>query len=1560
MAINQNIKTAAVQAGLTPKENDQIDGLAKLIDSHQKLMAMPKEQAQIAAASQTPEQQKAHAAMFGGANPLGDAFHYLTSAAKTIIAAPFKALNEVSDFTTRLYRTGAIALDQGVDLATAFKTANDKGDKVFSPGRIAAAEAKYGKDVMSVAVKIAGGTQLSDIIASGTDEEKAIASTAAQLQQSGQTDHLLQDALDAAQAAKYSPGRQLANLLLPESMEGSGFLYKGISGIADAGYRIFADPTLQLGKAKKAYDAGNWMLYNLMGKEQYSYGRSLIGTVNNDVRVDRVFSDPKVPAFFDAYGTELDNLAKARKAKDLTAMADAATNLKRLAPEFGPSAVDEFINAGVKDAATASNYLKNVSDTSFIFRGQAARKTPLVPVLDASRKARVNLLTTADKVFNIDKVGRALVNNMYGLGATVEDVVTGLTTRSEEIGKAEKSLTSFKRDGAFRFTNQQISARIDRFAQKFATTPYFKNDFFDVNEPNAADKVYQLARLGNSRYHSKIIKEAFAAGDEGQKKQIFDGLFGTVAEIRGWNKSDNGLKILTETAGRKEQYAPTLFRDIKNADGTITKEPYSPSDFDGEQLAVLDWQLSSGMRVPNIMQLDSLVAKDALTARIFGPNYKRWADKATSYWVFGTLAGPRFVIRNAAEDLLVHALVGESQLGVVSGRSFIRRLASAEPGSKTNFINRLVNKAEQKAAQSQVAKAITENNQGIVQNVMLKGIIKDLFAGRIDEASAARLMDHFEFANKDAFFDSVAEGAKNAQRGASQYMSVTQDISKFGSSMGAIKIDEELYKKANGTSFGNLNPVASQENRVSWMFTITANANSELGKIAIKNLDPRVTREAAIDTIRQYLDKLPEKDLKRFSLYSKGETTQTHAAAIYDSVRPYFSKRNGDLNTELLNKVRKLDEKGNVIVDAKDLSIHDIPGINNIDMAPEFISGPTLVPVSGDNFASGLMQWGWDTMGEANARLSRHPLAVETLNQTLKTMDESGFRKNYIAKATEGITDPEKLAIAEKNAKKRLAAMAEDLSINKVLAYVDNPEVRTQLAMNLRNFARFYRATEDFYRRVVRTVRYNPEALSRASLTYEGIAHSGWVQTDENGDQYFFYPGLSPVYKVMAKLGPIFGLKDTFKTGMPVQFGAKLKMITPSMNPDSLFPTFSGPLAALPIQMVGNIIPQVKSLEQYLTGNQGADQPLINAVLPAHVNRLLQTLNTNERNSQSASAMRKAATYLEASGQGLKPKIDEFGNEIPPTPAEIAAYQDKLQASTMTVMALRFITGFFAPASPSVNLKSDMAKWVRDNGEVSYKATFNKLIEKNNGDIDKTVGDWIKYFPDQMPYTVSESESTVVANVRAVDSANQWVKDNQGVLDKYREAGAFLIPQAGSFDFNTYKLLFKTGLKSNKSVSDFVRQVSVAKDREIYYQKKDEYDQMLLGATGADAKRAIRDEWQTWSDQFKGVRPLLQEELGKGSATAIQRTTALADLRRMLDDKSVTTEPKTQNVLREMLSQYDSYVAARDYAATPGAGVDQNYKDMLRTSAQESLRSLAEGNPNAMAAFNSLFAPLFR
>jgi hypothetical protein len=536
--------------------------------------------------------------------------------------------------------------------------------------------------------------------------------------------------------------------------------------------------------------------------------------------------------------------------------------------------------------------------------------------------------------------------------------------------------------------------------------------------------------------------------------------------------------------------------------------------------------------------------------------------------------------------------------------------------------------------------------------------------------------------------------------------------------------------------------------------------------------------------------------------------------------------------------------------------------------------------------------------------------------------------------------------------------MAQDMSVARVLAYVDNPAVRSQLAMSSRNFARFYRATEDFYRRVYRTVKYNPEAIQRAALTYEGVAHSGFVQTDDNGDEYFFYPGLTPVYKVMNKVATIFGAPEAFKAPMPIEFGGKLKMITPSMNPDSLFPTFAGPLAALPLKLVFKAVPQLDSIERALLGEYGEDQPLINAVFPGHVNRLLAYLDRDERSSQYASAFRKAATYLESAGYGLEIKTDPVtGEQIPPSPGEIDEYQKRIQTSTLTVLSLRFLFGFAAPASPQLTLKSEMSKWVRDNERTSYKTVFNQLLQQYNGDIDKTTKEWIRLFPDQMPYTVSESDRTTVALVRSVNDASKWMEENKSLVEKYPQGAPFLIPQVGDFDFDAYRMLFNTGLKTNKNISDFLREVQTAKDVQYYYAQKDNFEAQLAATYGDDNKRMLRQQWQLWSDQYKGVRPLLTEELGAGANRQIERLNAYKDLKTMLTDPNISTQPKTRALLTQMSREYDAYINARDsirgYSET-----EDNYRALLKGNIRTRLKELASQNANAQMAYDVLFARL--
>ena len=1550
-----NLKVAATQAGLNSKENQQVDSLIKLLDTHQNLSNMPATQAQQAYAKLPADQQQSLKQTFGTElpdpnkrSPLSTAWHYTGGAV-------FGALNEISDFMTRAYRTGQIIRSEkefqgkGTQgLVDAWNKANDKGDQVFNPTRIDNAKAKYGDLRTNVAMKVAAGQPLADILATGTDEEKVFAAKAAKGQ-----DNLFQDTLDAVQAAKYSPGREVANALLPGGLEGSGILYKGISGFVDASYRVFADPTLALGKAKKAYDAANYAMFKIVGDAN---------------KVDSVFAKPAVTNFFNAYGKELDKLAVARKDRDLTAAVEASTNLKRLAPEFGPAAVDEFIKAGVKDAATAKNYLANHADVQKILIGQPGRVTPLIPKMDAGRRARVAVYTTADKVINIDKVGQKIVSALYGIAPQYEDITTGLNAATDAIAQLEKPVGKLRnaKDGVVRFSVNQIQGRIDRFARKFTTVPYFKEGFFDVNSYDAPDKIYQIARLGNSRYHSKIIKEAFTAGDEGQRKQIFTGLWNTVAEIRGVSKSAEGKSFMDEFAGRglDKMYAADIVRDGENVG--------NPASFDGQQMALFPYQLSSGIAVPSIQDLDRLSVRAGLLNRILGLSHKKWADWLTSLWTIGTLAGPRFAVRNATEDLMMHLAIGDSAWGIAKGRALSTRLRIARglsanettkqtlkktasldvEAGELGVINKFIRKDESERYAEELAKAKSPEE---VRQVFAQAVLENNLAVKLDPQGAAYIADLAKYGDLDTTLNAVAEGGKNALRGGDRYLSVTQDVSKYGK-MGELEINGVRYKQSTGDrAFTQFNPVANQQSRVSWLVQLGITTNDELAKIAVRNLD---NRELAIKEMREYLAGLSPKLRNRFQLYSAGGNEAVHAERAYEAVKNLFSKRNGEINMDLLGKVRYLDEKGNIVVSSKNLTIDDLPGVGNASLVPEYISGPTLVPVADSgNFAASLADKTWDAMGEANARFSREPIVLNEIIRIRKEMAESGFEARFTEQFTKGLFN-EELKAAEEYAKKQIVELSEQLAMNRVLAYVDNPAIRSQLAMTVRNFARFYRATEDFYKRASRMVRYNPESLVRASLTYEGIAHSGFVQQDDNGDSYFFYPGLTPVYQTMQGIANGFNFPEAFKIPMPVEFGGKLNMLTPSLNPDSMFPTFAGPLAAVPMKFVFGLVPQLDSLESVFLGTYAQDQPMVNAIFPAHVTRLLAALNRDERNSQYASAFRKAATYLEATGHGIKPRWDEATQTwIAPSESELNAYKNKISAATTTVLLLRFVTGFFAPASPQVTLKSEMEQWVRDNKSVSFKQSFNQLISKYN-DIDKATKEWLRLFPEEMPYTVSESDDNVVSVIRAVDSTVSWIKDNNATLTKYPQGAPFLMPKVGDFNFDAYRLLFKSGIKYSKTIDNFLQDVSTARDKQFYYTQKDAYEAELATTYDDFSKQNLKQQWEDWSKQFKAVRPTLQKELSGGAQTAIARRAAYQDLQNMLADTSVRKiAPDTFDVLKKMSDIYDSYVYNSDIAVGSGASATA-YKDMLKQNTKTALQQLALTNANAQDAYNVMFSGL--
>jgi hypothetical protein len=1554
--VPDNLKAAAAAAGLSAQEKKEMEALSQTLAVHRELSNLPQKTAEQAYASKTPQQQEALKRVAGTENPaakpqrgfFGSAWHYTGGAL-------LQGLTEVSDFTTRAYRTGAISILESKNLADAWTRANDKGDKVFNPGRIEKAVSKFGQDRINVAMRVAAGEKLSAIASSGTDTERAVAALAAQ-----NKDDLFQDALDATQAAKYSPGRQVANLITPESVEGSGFFYRSVSGAFDAAYRVLADPLLIAGKVKRAVDISRYSLDVVIGGG----------------KVDDVFAKPQVQNFWNQYGAELATYKKAVEEGATKSAVDAKNRLRVLAPEFGDPVIKSFIDIEmpITNAATAKAFFKNADQVTEMMKGQIGRKRVMIPRMDVLRQARVNTVTTANRIFDMDRIGPRFVDDLYFAGAATDDgIAKAIIDGKETIVTNVKAQANARKTA--RFSMAQVQYRIDRFKAKGSLVPFFEDSLFDVTSADGAEKVYRYARLVLPQSDSKLIAQAFDNAEVGRKKEIFYGLQSTIADIRGLNVTKEG-KVISDPLrmGPNKVFASTV-------DG------YNPAALpDGEQVGLILSDLSDYVTTLSVRDIDRAAARSGIIQRVFGLAHSNWVEKMTTGWSFLTLAGPRYAIRNATEDLMVHLAIGESPFGLVKARALSTRLRTARQmekgltdfdkiaanplGGVMRFVNRKESKrygAEIEAANGDI-KLIREITARALNEGKLSRFYEKTGLGRFTDADRLALADQIKYGDLDNALMDVVEGGKNAFTGLDSYTRTVNFTRKNKVRTAELSYDLEKGRVALGRGKGGykqMAPLADEASQVAWIMRIGYYSNDKLGRIAVANLaDDALGETQAIAKISTWLnDPKNAKLVSAFRMEERGISTDDHAKRIYDAAKQLFVKKDGKINQELLGKVRAFDDVAGEYRITGKLGLDDLPK-SELDV-PTYIVGPQLVPITDTgNYASSFMEWGWDWLGNANARFSREPMVLSEMIKIRKDFKSTGFEDAFIAAHTKGITAPKALERATENARYKLAEIAEDRARLQTLAYVDNPAVQSQLAFGIRNFARFYRATEDFYRRVYRVVRYNPESIVKASLTYEGITHSGWVQYDDQGEPYFLYPGTQYVYRAVQATMQALGVPAEFKVPFPVEFGAKLKMITPSLNPESAIPTLAGPLSGFSVKIAANLVNifnpgAADRMTTTLLGKYAEDQPMVSAFLPAHVNRIYSAMNKDERDGQYASAMRKAMTYLEASGHGLQQKYEMVNGEKVPVPfsaSELEKYRLQLKNTTMSILGMRVVYGFTAPATAQVLLKSEMADWVRDNGEASFKQTWYGILDKA-GDYDKAMAEWVKRYPDQMPFTISESDRSTVAYFRYAKESGDFVDTNEKLFKDYPQGAAFLIPHKGGYSWDAYKTMTDMGLRQNKRVEDFLREVQTASDMQAYYGKKAEYE-TNLEAVGTDFERSqLRKEFTDWATIFKAGRPLVQEELAQGGKKAIERMKSLNDLEKMLSEKSAfAASPKVAGKLRDMLKLYNDYKTTKDQLDNFGGS--QFLSNMNKEETIIKMRELATYNQNTQSAYDVLFGRL--
>jgi hypothetical protein len=1611
-----NISSAAFAAKLAAEDRKRVEAYNKSLKAHKQLTSLPPDLAKKQYSKLTPAQQASLNQQYGNEDPvdkpdqgwLSTAWNYTGGQVVSALGKGLAGLQNVSDFSTRLYRTAAIAVDQGVDLNDAWDIANDKGDKVYSPSRITRAKELYDVNAVTIAMRIASGEDQGKILAEATPEQIKYLKLYDRTQGTKEEQDLFQDTMDAVQAAKYSPGRFVANLITPEKYEGSGFFYKAVSGAVDAIFRLAADPLIVAGKAKKLYDVSKYSVEVIAGS-----------AARDGVAFANYFNQAKTVNFWNDYGAKLKAYREASEKglTDVRAQIDA--ELKILAPEFGSAVIQTFNKAAepIEDVLTAKAFFSNAKQMDEMIKGAGGRRRIIAPRMTETRKARVAALTTVNKIFNIDKVGPALTGaSFFGDDATDAGIYKKVTEGKTEILESMEALNKTQKVGVARFSTADINVRIDRFKKRFAIAPMFRDNEFDLLDPNAPDYIYRLARLVFPQREAKLAAEVFRGiEDLGQRKEFYYGIMNNITDIRGINTTEPTQVVGRTMAGKGAA-------KFDNTGGELDSIGAFATDF------------NSKVTVPTMVDIDRLTARSTLGTKLLGPvANSEFLEKIVGGWSFLTLAGPRYAIRNSIEDLMVNLAIGETPWGLATSRRLTTRvltnLQAAQVGQKAGtletlansplgFVMRIVNKEEAlknadeikklddmlvagkkeikelrkviedstdeaviTEARNKIARLKKETDVDIVRktreimaSALTQGRVNNFLKSQgrkpMNQDAVDFLTEQIIYGDMENLLSVISEGGFNFATGGDFLTSAVNftNLHKVRSVELRITGPKTRYTRAQGsTGFKSIGLTNQDESSlVALLLRISYVSNDELGAIAVANLDKP---EVAIPAIADYLRKNPK--IVDDSIFKAKEiSVDQHAQIVYDRARKVFETRRVDangvkeLNNDLLDKVRSVNDKGEYVVSGR-ISLDDLYSQSDMNL-PESVIGPQLVPVSNSgNITASLMENGWRWLGMANARMSRQPIVISEMLDIRKQMRKTGFEDAWIASYTKGINPAEQGLIdqATELAKRDLATVVEERAIGQTLAYIDNPLVRSQMSFSIRNFARFYRATEDFYRRIGRAVRYNPESIAVAALTYEGITHSGFVQEDDQGEKYFVYPAIAPVYNAYQKMLDGLGLGSEFKAPFPVQFGAQVKMLTPSLNPDSIVPTFAGPVGAISIKTVTGLVDffgapgAADQITRLALGKYAVDQPIVSSFLPAHVNRAIAAMNRDERDSQYASAHRKAVTYLEAAGHGIPKTYDKDGNLIPPTAQQLEDYRLMIKQTTMNILAMRFVFGFFAPASPQVQLKSDMNEWVRDNGRANFKQLWNDLKDEYGADYNSAMKRWVELYPDQIAFTIPESERSTVSAFGYAEEAGSFVQNNEKLFKQYPEGAAFLIPHKGGFSWDAYQTMTSMGLRKSQRVDDHLRKVQTAAGKQTYYDRKDEYEASLERSATDYERSRLRKDFTAWKTLFFAGNPLVAEELAEGGTKKIDTLKALDDLEFMLSDDTVrAASPKTFDALKGMLKVYLQYKKEKeDFDRFGGSNIlIQNAKD----NAIVKLRQLSQFNENTLAAYDSLFGNL--
>jgi len=557
-------------------------------------------------------------------------------------------------------------------------------------------------------------------------------------------------------------------------------------------------------------------------------------------------------------------------------------------------------------------------------------------------------------------------------------------------------------------------------------------------------------------------------------------------------------------------------------------------------------------------------------------------------------------------------------------------------------------------------------------------------------------------------------------------------------------------------------------------------------------------------------------------------------------------------------------------------------------------------------------------------------------------------------------------AYARMHAAKFYAERSTEEAVDTILKYVDNPNIRSNFAIASRNVGRFYRATEDFWRRMYRLKDTSIRSIYRARLTHLGLSASGSVFQDANGDEYIMMPMDDIIYKTVDRTVRAFTSgEESFKQPMFNDFTLKLSLANPSFTPDAGQPSLSGPIGALSVLgmkfIVGDVFGQraaAQEIDNILLGNIGDNIDIQRAIIPSSFLKLYETLPKKEQSRQKATAAMQAIAYNAAFATD-----EDIKKYLSPTATEQDKYTylKNIRLAAHNVVVARSILGLISPIVPTAQESKGMPDYLLDVGLTGFRPEYYDILDAVLKRFDGVIQDpyelavatFIGKNPGKLIYTVSRENKQTQVLIRKTKELQKWALNNEETIRKYGEAAYIFAPNTGDFNASVYNWMEGAGLVERKSLEKYYMDVLVTEDKQRYYDIERQEKEQLSKTPAPDDRKVIIELATRNRALLKASNPLLEPALVAGGNEVASEVTRLSVIEQILKDSNFKIDAGSRQRLAFLTSRVRQFVNfANDSSMRNSTNFTDN-KRRLKSEILDIINQLSDADPIVKEASRS-------